>query len=201
MVANFSKEERTIPKATVLGVAAEITEELVNKINADDKPKSDLVNDLQRQKRNELLYRKLLLGKLDHLTQEEKQLIEPVLMKYPHVFRDEESNDFKGTDVIGHQIVLEDTRPIRKPQYRVPYALRDEMKTQVIKMMDKGVIRENTSPWSAPAILFPKRSEDGKPKFRFCVDFRALNSVTYVRYISRTGVGRKDLQPTRLQVL
>jgi len=74
MAANFSKEELAIPKATVLRVAEEITEELLNKINADDKPKSDLVNDRQRNKRNELLYRKLLLGKIDHLSQEEKQM-------------------------------------------------------------------------------------------------------------------------------
>ena len=29
-----------------------------------------------------------------------------------------------------------------------------------------------------PAILVPKKSEDGKTKIRFCVDFRALNSLT-----------------------
>jgi len=52
------------------------------------------------------------------------------------------------------------------------------MKSQIEKMLDKGVIRESNSPWSAPAILVPKQSPDGKPKFRFCVDFRALNSVT-----------------------
>jgi len=116
MIANFSKEQLTIPKATVLGVAEEITEELVDKINAEYKPKSDLVNDRQRKKRNELLYWKLLLGKLDHLSEDEKQVIEPVPMKYAPVFHDEDSNEFKGTDVIEHQIVLEDTRPIRKPQ-------------------------------------------------------------------------------------
>jgi len=173
MVANFSKEELTISKATVLGVAEEITEELVNKIKADDKPKSGLVNDRKRKKRNELLYRKLLLGKLDHLPKEEEQVIEPMLMKYAHVFHDEESNDFKSTDVIEHQIVLEVTRPIRKSQYRIPYALRDEMKPQVNKMLDKGIIRDSKSPWAAPAILVPKKIEDGKPKFRFSVDFRA----------------------------
>jgi hypothetical protein len=52
------------------------------------------------------------------------------------------------------------------------------MKSQIRDMLDKGVIRERPSPWSGPAILIPKKSPDGKPKYRFCVDFRALNAVT-----------------------
>ena len=52
------------------------------------------------------------------------------------------------------------------------------MDAQVEKMLRQGVIRESDSPWSAPAILVPKKSLDGKPKYRFCVDFRALNAVT-----------------------
>jgi hypothetical protein len=45
-------------------------------------------------------------------------------------------------------------------------------------MLRKGVIRERTSPWSAPVILVPKKSLDGRQKYRFCVEFRALNAVT-----------------------
>jgi len=52
------------------------------------------------------------------------------------------------------------------------------MQEQVDKMLQRGVIRESSSPWSAPALLVPKKSVDGKPKYRFFVDFRALNSVT-----------------------
>ena len=52
------------------------------------------------------------------------------------------------------------------------------MQTHVENMLDIGVNRESQSPWSAPAILVPKNNLDGKPKFGFCVDFRALNSVT-----------------------
>jgi hypothetical protein len=52
------------------------------------------------------------------------------------------------------------------------------MKAQVENMLAKGVIRESSSPWSAPAVLVPKKSADGKPKYRFCVDLRALNAVT-----------------------
>jgi hypothetical protein len=45
-------------------------------------------------------------------------------------------------------------------------------------MLQQGVIRESDSPWSVPAIVVPKKSLDGKPKYRFCVDFCALNAVT-----------------------
>ena len=114
-------------------------------------------------------------GKLDHLSPHERQLIEPVLVKYA-VFH-EELNDFKATNVVEYKIPVEDTTPIRRPPYKTPYALRDEMDSQV-KKMHQGVIRESDSPWSAPAILVPKKSLDGKPKYRFCVDFRALNTVT-----------------------
>jgi hypothetical protein len=52
------------------------------------------------------------------------------------------------------------------------------MEDQVQDMLNKGVIEESNSPWNAPAILVTKKSLDGKPKYRFCVDFRALNAVT-----------------------
>jgi len=132
----------------------------------------------KEETKNAALYQKLLKGKLNHLPKTERQLLEPVLWKYAHLFHDEETNDFRATDVVEHQIELEDTRPIRRPQYRTPFALRGEMKAQVENMLAKGVIRESSSPWSAPAVLVPKKSADGKPKYRFCVDLRALNAVT-----------------------
>jgi len=88
------------------------------------------------------------------------------------MFHDEEKNDFKASHVMEHQIHVVDAKPIRKPPYRTPFALRQEMQDQIQKMLAKGVIRESNSPWSAPVLLVPKRSLDGKPKFRFCVDFR-----------------------------
>jgi hypothetical protein len=74
-----------------------------------------------------------------------------------HVFHDEDTNDFKGTDIIEHQIIVDNVPPIRRPQYQTPYALREEMRAQIETMLDKGVIRESNSPWSAPAILVPKK--------------------------------------------
>ena len=172
MLANFSSETLTLPKSTLLGIAEGVSELLVDCINTDtDQPTNP-------KKRNETLYEKLLRNKLDHLSHVERQILEPVLLKYAHVFSDEETSDFEGTDIIDHQILVGDARPIRRPHYRSPFAFCDEMKTQVENMLRKGVIRPRSFPWSAPAILVHKRSPNGKLKFGFCVDFRALNSVT-----------------------
>jgi hypothetical protein len=42
-----------------------------------------------------------------------------------------------------------------------------EMENQIETMLQKGVIRDSNSPWSAPAILVPKKSLDSTPKYRF----------------------------------
>jgi hypothetical protein len=53
--------------------------------------------------------------------------MEPVLKRYRHVFHDE-SDEFKGTDLVEH-LITGDAKPIRKPPYRVPFALRKEMES------------------------------------------------------------------------
>ena len=112
LIANFSNETLTLSKATVLAVAEDVSESLVDCINTD----TDQHTKPQRKKRNEVLYENFLRNKLDHLSQEERQTLEPVLMKYAHVFHDEETNDFKSTDIIEHQILVGDAGPIMRPQ-------------------------------------------------------------------------------------
>jgi hypothetical protein len=77
--------------------------------------------------------------------------------------------------LIQHRIITGNAKPIRKAPYRVPFALKNEMENQVRDVLNKCVIEESNSLWNAPAILVPKKSLDGKPKYRFRVDFRALN--------------------------
>ena len=105
----------------------------------------------------------------------ERKIIEPVLIKYAGIFHDED--DFKSTDVAVHKIETGDATPIKKAPYKTPFALRQEMNRQVQKMLDKGVISPSHSPWSSPVVLVPKKSENGVPKYIFCVDFWALNAV------------------------
>jgi hypothetical protein len=163
MVANFTNEALIVPKATVLGIAEGISESLVDSINSD----SDLPKKPCRKKKIEALYRKLLQKKLDHLSQEERQILEPVLLKYAHVFHDEETNDFKCTDVIEHEIIVGDAQPIRRPPYRTPYALPGEMKAQVEDMLRKGVIRPSNLHWAAQLSYCRKRVQTGSLNLDF----------------------------------
>jgi len=72
MLANFSHETLTLPKSTVLGVAEEVSEELVDKINKPEQTSLDSPARPRRKRKNEALYNKLLGGKLDHLPPEER---------------------------------------------------------------------------------------------------------------------------------
>jgi hypothetical protein len=181
MVVNFSHEKIKLPRATVLGVAEETSASIVAEINDEVK-----TNSKHRRKTqcgvntvvDDANFEQYLQDKLEHLSQAERSVMEPVLRKYRHVFHVDGSNDFKGTDLIEHRIITGDAKPIRKAPYRVPFALKKEMENQVQEMLKKRVIEESNSPWSALAILVPKKSLDGKPKYRFCVDFCALNAVT-----------------------
>jgi hypothetical protein len=181
VITNFSHEEIELPKATVLGVADVTSEELIASINDDDAFDKSLSDKLSRFTTNSRVDRDFqahLTDRLAHLSREERSVIEPVLIRYRRVFQTDGSLDFPGIDVVEHRIETGDAKPIRRPPYKVPYALRKEMVTQVTDMLDKGIIEPSSSPWSAPAIFVPKRSLDGRPKYRFCVDFRALYKVT-----------------------
>ena len=102
MLANFSNEPLVVPKATVLGVAEEISESVVDRLNPKGKSESGTTVKPLRQKKNEALYRKILQGKLDHISQDDRGLIEPILLKYVQVFHDEDTNNLKCTDVMEH---------------------------------------------------------------------------------------------------
>jgi len=61
---------------------------------------------LRGKRNNEVLYKKFLASKLAHLSPDERQMIEPVLQKYAHVFHVEDTNDIKSMDVIEHKIIV-----------------------------------------------------------------------------------------------
>ena len=105
-------------------------------------------------------------------TQEREKLMD-FLITYHHVFSLE--NGERGeTDIVQMEIDTGDSYPKRQAPRQMPFAVREEVARQLNEMQESGVIRPSKSPWASPVVLVRKR--DGT--HRFCVDYRALNSVT-----------------------
>ena len=106
----------------------------------------------------------------DSLPVADRRTLLDTLMQYTDVFQP----DLGETDVIQHRINTGTSPPIRQYPRRLPYAYREETRKQIAEMLDQGVITPSHSPWASPIVLV--RKKDGT--FRFCIDYRKLNSVT-----------------------
>lgn len=72
------------------------------------------------------------------------------------------------------QIDTGDHKPVTGPLYRMSPLELDELRKQLKDLVDKGMIRPSSSPWSSPVLFV--RKKDGI--LRMCVDYRALNALT-----------------------
>eukprot|EP00731_Ephydatia_muelleri_P024415 Em0016g686a len=105
------------------------------------------------------------------LTTKEMKELRGLLEEYSELFSD---GELGRTSKVKHGISTSGP-PIRQPIRRQPVALRKTVQEEIHKMLKNKVIRPSTSPWSSPIIMV--RKKDGS--WRFCIDFRKLNSVTH----------------------
>jgi hypothetical protein len=66
----------------------------------------------------------------------------------------------------------ENVEPIRQRAYRLPFYQREVLRKEIDTLLQKGIIRESTSPWSSPCMMVPKA--DSK-ELRLVCDFRKVN--------------------------
>ena len=107
------------------------------------------------------------------LPPDEWETLVEFLAAHHHVFCLEEG-DRGETDLISMEIDTGDAYSRRQAPRRMPFAVREEVARQLSEMQTNRVIKPSKSPWASPVVLVRKR--DGT--HRFCVDYRALNSVT-----------------------
>ena len=83
--------------------------------------------------------------------------------------------DIPGTtDIVEHEIVLTSLHPVRSRPYPVPYALRNDIKSEIETMLRLDIIEPCTSSNASHVVIVKK--PDGTN--RFCCDFRKLNQIT-----------------------
>lgn len=107
------------------------------------------------------------------LTPDKRTQLRQLLQEYSDIFS-QGTTDIGRTKITRHSIATGNTMPIRQQRYRQPFHIRQEIEQQVQAMLQNDIVRPSTSPWNSPVLMVPKK--DGT--FRFCVDFRRLNSIT-----------------------
>lgn len=89
-------------------------------------------------------------------------------------FRSLSSSRLGRTNKITHKIDTGGAEPIKQRHHVMsPYKL-DILNKELDRMLELGVVRSSTSPWSSPVLIVEKANGDP----RFCFDGRKLNSVT-----------------------
>ena len=105
---------------------------------------------------------------------ENLEKLKSIVGKYPEVFATH-PEDLGKTSLMYHYANLTTDKPITANYYRAPPPkVRAEIEKETDRLLAAGIIRESESPYSAPIVLVKK--PDGS--WRYCTDFRKLNSVT-----------------------
>ena len=110
---------------------------------------------------------------IQHLNSEEQDQVADLLMEFEDVFAKSEYDLGDFSDIV-HNIDTGSSKPIKQRMRRTPVNFAGEEKAHLEKMLDAGVIQPSVSEWASAPVLVRKR--DGT--VRWCVDYRALNSVT-----------------------
>ena len=117
-----------------------------------------------------------ILGKMEvgELSPEQHTELCKLIEEYRDVFS-RDDDDIGLCNDIPHRIYTKDDVPVKMPHRRVPPHHWQEVRDYLQQCLDKGIIRESSSPYAAPIVLV--RKKDGK--LRLCVDYRALNAKTH----------------------
>lgn len=73
------------------------------------------------------------------------------------------------------KLTVNDNTPVYIKNYRLPHVQKEEINRQVKKLLTDDLIEMSRSNYNSPLILVPKKSTDGQPKWRMCIDYRQLN--------------------------
>lgn len=114
----------------------------------------------------------------NHLSELEKEhLFRTILQNQSVLLKPHEK--LTATSAIKHKIMTKDDQPVYTKSYRYPHAFKNDVEQQIKELLDNGIIRHSTSPYSSPIWVVPKKLDaSGKRKVRVVIDYRKINEKT-----------------------
>ena len=111
-----------------------------------------------------------LNNKLSHLEPSQQEELKQLIHEYEHLFPDIPTR----TDKIYHDVIVEDSKPIKQHPYRMNPLKQKQLQDEVKYFLENDFIEPSQSNYSSPCILVPKSNGT----YRMCTDYRKVNSVT-----------------------
>ena len=108
------------------------------------------------------------------MTDSQRQQVKELLSRYDDVFS-RSALDMGRASLVEHTIDTGSQRPIRQGLRRHPTAYMETIDKQVDELIQNDFVEPAASAWTSNVVLV--RKKDGS--HRFCVDYRAVNEVTY----------------------
>ncbi|CAB0031393.1 unnamed protein product, partial [Trichogramma brassicae] len=131
---------------------------------------------LNAEQRNSQIREALDLNPLN--PEEEKASVLALVRDYPELFL-LPGDPLPCTNLVYHEIPLENEIPINTKQYRHPPVHKEVIQKDIDKRLREGIIEPSASPMNSPIWIVPKKpGPDGTPKWRIVIDFRELNKKT-----------------------
>ena len=171
-MTNFSDSDVYVQPRTSVGVVSlacpqsnvELREVSVCEVIAQEKNSVSSVKDQ--------IISKMDIG--ESISNSQRKAFEDLVVKHSSTFSLSDY-DIGYCDRVQHRIITIDDIPVKVPHRRVPPHQWPEVREYLTSALDRGIIRESSSPYASPVVLV--RKQDGS--LRLCVDYRALNLKTH----------------------
>ena len=111
-----------------------------------------------------------LNNKLSHLEPSQQEELKQLIHEYEHLFPDIPTR----TDKIYHDVIVEDSKPIKQHPYRMNPLKQKYLRDEVKYLLENDFIEPSQNNYSSPCILVPKSNGT----YRMCTDYRKVNYVT-----------------------
>lgn len=103
-----------------------------------------------------------------------KERILPLCNEFSDIFA-LESDKMTVNNFYTQSFRVKDETPVYVKNYRLPFSQRDEIASQVEKLLKNDLIEPSCAEYNSPILLVPKKSNDKTKKWRLCIDYRLVN--------------------------
>ena len=167
MLKEYFDRDSSFPKPiTVVNAVPQESNVFEPEVNSDFIDKSD--PGPSKLENSDIL--RNLNSKLSHLEPSQQEELKQLIHEYEHLFPDIPTR----TDKIYHDVIVEDSKPIKQHPYRMNPLKQKHLQDEVKYLLENDFIEPSQSNYSSPCILVPKSNGT----YRMCTDYRKVNSVT-----------------------